>query len=411
MLFQELAVTIYTEEQREYRTMIEHQRQQPLYRDPNLQIVFVVTLIAVMGVSSISPALPAIQAAFGISKPNVGLLIVVFTLPGVLFTPVLGVLADRIGRKNVLVPSLLLFGIAGSACALVRDFNLLLTLRFVQGIGAAALGSLNVTIIGDLYSKRQLATAMGYNASVLNFAVPSYLIIGGALASFAWYYPFALPITAIPVGLLVLTSLQSPEPKNSQDFKLYLSSAFQSIKNRQVLGLFSITLFTFIILFGAYLTYFPLLLGGEQFKASPFLIGIITASMGVTTATVSSQLGRLTARFSEKTLIKFACIIYAITLLIIPFVHTIWLFFVPTVIFGIAHGVNLPSVHTLLARLAPSEYRAAFMSLNGMVLRSGQTLGPLIMGMVFILGGFDGAFFMSACISIAMFVLASVVLE
>jgi len=176
------------------------ENQSKLYRDPNLQIVFVVTLIVVMGVSSISPAFPEIQEAFGISKPAVGLLIVVFTLPGVLFTPVLGVLADRFGRKKILVPSLLLFGIAGTACFFARDFNLLLTLRFLQGIGAASLGSLNVTIIGDLYSKRQLATAMGYNASVLNIAVPLYLIIGGAMASLAWYYPFALSIIAVPLA-------------------------------------------------------------------------------------------------------------------------------------------------------------------------------------------------------------------
>ncbi len=394
---------------REKGEMTENQSR--LYRDPNLQIVFVVTLIVVMGVSSISPAFPVIQEAFGISKPAVGLLIVVFTLPGVLFTPVLGVLADRFGRKKILVPSLLLFGIAGSACFFARDFNLLLTLRFLQGIGAASLGSLNVTIIGDLYSKRQLATAMGYNASVLNIAVPAYLIIGGAMASLAWYYPFALSIIAVPVGILVLTSLKSPEPKNQQDFKQYLSSAFQSIKNKQVLGLFSLTLFTFIILFGTYLTYFSLLLGGEKFHASPLLIGVITSSMGLTTAATSSQLGTLTKRFSEKTLIKVAFVIYAVTLSVIPFVHTIWLFLVPTVIFGIAHGVNLPSIQTLLAKLAPIEYRAAFMSLNGMVLRLGQTLGPLVMGAIFLVGGFEATFFVSAGLSVAMFILASAVLK
>jgi ACDE family multidrug resistance protein len=398
-------------DRREEGETIENQSKRPLYRDPNLQIVFLVTLIVVMGVSSISPAFPVIQEAFGISKPTVGLLIVVFTLPGVLFTPVLGVLADRFGRKKILVPSLLLFGIAGGACFFARDFNLLLTLRFLQGIGAASLGSLNVTIIGDLYSKRQLATAMGYNASVLNIAVPLYLIIGGAMASLAWYYPFALSILAVPVGILVLTSLKSPEPKNKQDFKQYLSSAFQSINNKQVLGLFSITLFTFIILFGTYLTYFSLLLGGEKFHASPLIIGVITSSMGLTTAATSSQLGTLIKRFSEKTLIKAAFIIYAVTLLFIPFVHTLWLFLVPTVIFGIAHGVNLPCIQTLLAKLAPIEYRAAFMSLNGMVLRVGQTLGPLVMGAIFLFGGFEGTFFVSAGLSVAMFILASVVLK
>ncbi len=173
--------------------------EKPLYHDTNLQIIFAVTLIAVLGVSSISPAFYDIEQVF--SERAVLLLIVVFTIPGVLLTPVLGVLADRFGRKKVLVPSLLLFGIAGGACAFARDLNILLTLRFLQGIGAAALCSLNATVIGDLYSGNRLATAMGYNASVINIAVPSYFLIGGALASLAWYYPFALSVIAVPVGL------------------------------------------------------------------------------------------------------------------------------------------------------------------------------------------------------------------
>lgn len=376
--------------------------ERPLYGDSNLRIIFTITLIAVMGVSSISPALPEIQRAFGISKPAVGLLIVVFTLPGVLFAPLFGVLADRYGRKRVLVPSLLLFGIAGSACSVVRDFDLLLALRFVQGVGAASFGSLNITIIADLYTKRQLATVLGYNASILNLAVPTYLIIGGVLASFAWYYPFALPLLAIPVGLLVLTSLTSPEPRNREALGAYLSNALQSVKNRQVLGLLTLTLCTFVILYGTYLTYFSLFLGSERFLASPLLIGIITSSMGLTTALTAAQIGRLSHRYTEKRLIRLAFCIYAGALLLLPLVRTIWLFFLPALLFGLAHGMNLPIIQTLLARRAPLEYRAAFMSLNGMVLRLGQTLGPLIMGLVYLVGGFEPIFFLSAALAAAM---------
>ncbi len=378
-----------------------------LYDEPNLQIVFIITLVAVMGVSTIAPALPEIQAAFGITKAAVGLLIVVFTLPGVLFAPFFGVLADRYGRKTVLVPSLLLFGIAGSACSLVRDFDLLLALRFLQGIGAASIGSLNLTIIADLFTKRQLATALGYNASILNLAVPSYLIIGGALASFAWYYPFALPILAVPVGMLVMVSLRSPEPQSREDLRAYLSSAFQSVRNRQVLGLLTLTLFTFMMLYGTYLTYFSLFLGSERFRASPLLIGIVTSSMGLTTALTSAHLGMLTQRYSEKKLIRLAFSIYALAFLLVPLVPSIWLFFLPTLLFGLAHGMNLPSIQTLLARLAPLEYRAAFMSLNGMVLRLGQTLGPLIMSLVYLLGGFESIFFLSAGLAVAMIPVAA----
>ncbi len=75
----------------------------------------------------------------GISSGQVGFLITVFTLPGILLTPVAGVLSDRYGRRRVLVPSLFLFGVAGVAGALATDFGLLLVLRTLQGVGAEAL--------------------------------------------------------------------------------------------------------------------------------------------------------------------------------------------------------------------------------------------------------------------------------
>ena len=86
-----------------------------LYRDRNLQVIFGVTLMAVLGVTSITPAFPSIMRELGITGSQVGLLITSFTLPGVILAPFLGVLADRFGRKKILVPSLFLFAIAGTA--------------------------------------------------------------------------------------------------------------------------------------------------------------------------------------------------------------------------------------------------------------------------------------------------------
>lgn len=120
----------------------------------NLTVIFLTTLIAVLGVASITPAFPSIIKHFNISPTQVTLLITIFTLPGIFLAPVVGVLADRIGRKIILIPSLFLFGIAGSACFFTKDWEVLLGLRFLQGIGAASLGSLNVTLIGDLLPVR-----------------------------------------------------------------------------------------------------------------------------------------------------------------------------------------------------------------------------------------------------------------
>lgn len=88
-----------------------------VYKDHNLHVLWGVTLMAVLGVSSITPAFPEIRDALGVSSGQVGLLITVFTLPGIVLTPVLGVLSDRHGRKRILTPALILFGVAPAVCA------------------------------------------------------------------------------------------------------------------------------------------------------------------------------------------------------------------------------------------------------------------------------------------------------
>lgn len=373
----------------------------PVYRDTNLQILFGVTLMAVLGVSSITPAFPKIVKELGISPQAVGSLITVFTLPGVLLTAVLGILADQFGRRKILVPALMIFALAGGACAFARDFNLLLALRFFQGVGAAGLGAMNVTIVGDLYSGKERTAAMGCNSSVLSVGTAIYPAIGGALATLAWYYPFVLPLAAIPVGLAVLFSLHNPEPKNVQDFRQYLRTTGQIIASRRVVGLFAVSTITFIILYGSYLTYFPLFIE-DSFAVSPFIIGLIMSVSSIATAVTSAQLGRLAKLSSERTLITASCILYAVALVTVPFVSNIWLLLIPTVVFGVAQGINIPSLMALLADLAPKEQRGALMSINGMVLRLGQTLGPLIMGAVFVVWGTGGAMYAGAGFALAM---------
>ena len=84
-----------------------------LLHDRRLFVIFSITLVGVMGVASLTPALPKISQAFDLNKSEVALLISAFTFPGIFLTPFAGVLADRLGRKTVLIPSLFIFGLAG----------------------------------------------------------------------------------------------------------------------------------------------------------------------------------------------------------------------------------------------------------------------------------------------------------
>ncbi len=366
-----------------------------LLKDLNLYIIFGVTLTSVMGVSSIAPAFPSIGRSLDVSTNQIGLLITFFTLPGIIFTPIFGILADRFNRKVILVPSLFLFGIAGTACALADTFQQLLMFRVFQGIGSAALGVLNLTLIGDLYLGNKRATVMGYNGSVLSIGTALYPAIGGALAIIGWSYPFYLSLLALPVGLFALFFLKNETEQNGLEIKFYLKEVKSALFSKTVLALFLCMFFTFIIIYGGYITYFTILLD-EKFAKSSFAIGAILSGSSLVTAITSAQLGKLTVRFNEQTLIKAAAILYTLIFLMIPFVDNIWFFVIPISLFGVAQGMNIPSIMNLLTGYAPKEYRAAFLSANWMVMRLGQALGPYILGLVYLYVSLEGAFYFTA---------------
>ncbi|MBW4614861.1 MAG: MFS transporter [Desmonostoc vinosum HA7617-LM4] len=381
---------------------IQLKRRKPVYQELNFQIICAVSLIAVIGVSSVTPAFPKLAKALTVSPSNLGLLITVFTLPTVILGPVIGVAADRWGRKKIVVPSLFLFGIAGTACAFVRDFNLLLFLRLLQGIGAASLLSLSITLIGDLYTEDRRTEAMGYNASISSVGTAAYPTIGGALATFGWFYPFALSLLAIPIGLLVLFVLKNPEPQGDRNLREYLKNAGKVLRNRQLFGLFTASCANFILLYGAFITYLPQLIN-DSFKAPSATIGILLSSVSVAITITSSQLGKLAVRYKPTTLIRASFVLYAIALLIVPFMPSLWFLLIPNTIFGIGIGIGFPSIQTLLADLAPREYLATILSINGTFFGLGQTLGPLLMGIAFGLGGISSVFYAGVAFAIFIF--------
>lgn len=367
----------------------------PLYLDPNLLVVFSITLTAVMGVSAITPVFPAVVEALGISPEAVGLLVTVYALPGIVFTPVMGILADRIGRKQVLVPALLLFALAGSACALARDFQLLLILRFLQGLGGASLGSLTATLIGDLYHDERRTTAMGYKASVLSLGSALYPSLGGALAILGWYVPFALPILGLAVAGAVLFLLKIPPPRERVEFSRYLDEALGRMRNRKILGLYLATLLSFAVLYGAYMTFIPLFLA-ERFGSSAPVIGPVMTMGSLATALTASRLGALSRSVGKETLLRWAFALFALSFLMVLRVPGHWWMILAVGVFGVAQGFNYPVVLSLLAGIAPGEQRAIFMSVNGMVIRMGQAVGPLLMAALYAMWGMDGVFFAAA---------------
>ncbi len=378
----------------------------PLH-DRNFYIIVSLTLIEIMGGPTIGPILPQLSKVFDVSPSQTQLVMTAFFLPIGIATPILGIIADRIGIKKVLVPSLLLFAIAGSSCAFAGDFQTLIGWRFLQGLGSASLNLISLTLISTIYRGKALTLAMSMSVSAIGASTAIYPIIGGVLSGFSWRYPFLLATLAFPLLMLVLMVLKLPhQPSGSQNsnLKLYLQKVWQSINNPTVLRLLLVIGVMFLIQSGPFITYIPIL-AGVNFGASGLLIGLMLASMSVALGLVASQLERLTRHTSEITLIRAALTIAAISLAMIPLIDRAWLLFVASSLFGAALGLAIPSSQEMLAKLAIDDTRAGFMAVNVSVQSLCIGLGPLIAGIFAGVWGVQGVFWATAGFAVGALVL------
>jgi predicted MFS family arabinose efflux permease len=200
----------------------------------------------------------------------------------------------------------------------------------------------------------------------------------------------------------VIFGLNNPEPKDHQGIGEYFRRIWKNINQRSVWGLFLVNMLVFVLLYGAYLTYFPILLS-ERLQASSVQIGLMMSVMSLVTAATSSQLGRINKHFQSKILLLFGAGFYFLSMLSL-LISQSWIQVVCSVIvFGLGHGLLVPSIQNLLVGFASIKERAAFMSVNSMVLRIGQTIGPLLIGVFYAFGSLQGSFIAGAVVAMVMF--------
>ncbi len=369
--------------------------------DRNLVRIFGITLIGIIGVSILSPAFPEIKTGLGISDFEVAMLVTAFTLPGVFLAPIMGILADRIGRKKVVVPCLFLFGISGSACAFA-DYKLMLILRFLQGIGGSALTSLAVTLIGDLYKGLERAKMLGYNAGVLSLGLAVYPFLGGILADVNWRLPFLMFSLAIPVGILAL-GIDYPSISRKQSLKRYIAESLALLKSRKVLVGFLSGCAVFVVTYGAITIYLSFLLE-ERFGFDPSVRGLIIAFTFVFVAVVASNLRFFIERFGGTNTVVMGFVGYALSLLIIPFASNVAVILLAMMLFGFGHGTVLPALQNLVVSIAPTEKRAVVTATYSSMVRIGQTIGPIFASAIAVYS-IDGVFLASSLLSLIFAIL------
>jgi len=368
--------------------------------DRNAIAIFGITLIGIIGVAILSPAFPEIEEGLGITDFEVAMLVTVFTLPGIFLAPVMGILADRLGRERVIVPCLFLFGIAGTACAFV-NFELMLILRFLQGIGGSALTSLAVTLIGDLYKGLERAKILGYNAGILSLGLAGYPLLGGILADINWRFPFLMFSLAIPVGILAL-GIEYPNVRRDRSLRMYIRESLRLLRNRKIMISFLSGCVVFVITYGAITVYLSFLLE-DRFGVGASLRGIIIAFVFLFVAVVASNLDRLIRVFGD-TIVVVGFASYSVSLLVIPLASNVLTIVLALLFFGFGHGTVLPALQNLVVSIAPTENRAVVTATYGSMIRIGQTVGP-VFASAMAAYSIDHVFFASSMLALAFAIL------
>lgn len=104
---------------------------------------------------------------------------------------------------------------------------------------------------------------------------------------------------------------------------------------------------------------------------------------------------------SEQTLIKIAFSLYTLVLVITPAIDRIWILLIPSILFGVAHGIVYPTTQALLAELAPNHNRAGFMAVVAIAIPFGQAIGPVLGGLAFSVWEIRGVFYAGMFLAIS----------
>ncbi|TKC88673.1 MFS transporter [Trinickia terrae] len=161
--------------------------------------------LTIMGAVMIAPILPKLAAEFVPGNPAAaGLVPLVATGPALaiaIVAPLAGWLADRIGRKALLLLATLVYGLAGAAPALLGGLGSILLARLALGAAEACVMTCCTTLIGDYWQGDMRVRYVNRQVVTIGVVGTLFFVIGGAAGEHSWRYPFylyLLPLLLVP---------------------------------------------------------------------------------------------------------------------------------------------------------------------------------------------------------------------
>jgi len=172
-----------------------------------------VSTMPTMALAALVPVLPVFFQHFATAPNKEWLVPMILTVPSLcvaLFSAPLGAVADRWGRRPVLLLALLAFAVCGALPVLFDDLHAIVASRFVVGVAEAAILTVGNALLGDYFAGTERQKWLGLQMSIGPFVGTGYLLAGGALGSWLWKGPFLIYILGFVALALAVVTLYEP---------------------------------------------------------------------------------------------------------------------------------------------------------------------------------------------------------
>lgn len=347
-----------------------------------------VPFVMVLSNSMIIPVLPAIQSALHRSLFQVGLLITVFSFAAGLVIPVGGYLSDRYGRKLVIIPSLIVFGLGGLLCGLAPIFfsrstyTVVMIGRVIQGVGAGGTYQVAMALAGDIFRSKVRSKVLGMLEASNGLGKVVSPIMGAAAMMLVWFAPFFIyPIISGVAAILVWLLVDEPKGTTTDrplgSFLRGLGKVFGT-RGISLGACFLAGALALFFLFGI-LSYYSDVLEQRQHIEGVWrglVIAIPVAVMALTSYLSGIFLVKRLQQLAKATVVAgLACVAGAFVAMF--FVHAFVVPFTAAIcLMGFGNGTLLPPLNTMITSATASRERGTVTALYGTVRFMGAAFGP-----------------------------------
>lgn len=336
---------------------------------------------AVTGVGIVVPLLPVYAHGLGAKGLYIGLLFASFSLSRTCFLPFFGRRSDRRGRKPHIVAGLFCYGVISFAFILAVNVELLVALRFVQGVASAMIMPVTQAYVGDITPKNREGVTMGlFNMSTF-IGLSLGPLLGGLLKDH-----FGLESAFICMGVLsfigFFLSLFLLPPAHTEQVIVRRGEpvAYRTLlKDPSVDGIFLFRL-TYTACIGTIWGFLPVFADAE-FSLSSAAIGVL-AMLGVfTSGLLQTPMGAVADRWNKRLMILLGGGITACAMLLFQWAGGFWDLLVANVVFGVGGSMSMaPLMAIAVQKGVESRAMGAMMSLITVAHSLGMLIGSLMAG-------------------------------